>query len=57
MICLNCGKAGAYIRTRTKDVYCRLCGHAEPLAARDVDEEAKEKKLPKNPLDNSGAQE
>ena len=31
MKCPKCKKEGAYIRLRTKDVVCRLCGHIEKL--------------------------
>ena len=31
MKCKKCNREGAYIRQREKDVYCRLCGHSEPL--------------------------
>lgn len=31
MKCKNCNKEGAVIRLRTKDIFCRLCGHKEPI--------------------------
>ena len=31
MKCIKCGKSGAYIRLRTKDAVCRMCGHIEKL--------------------------
>lgn len=29
MNCKKCGKAGAYLRLKTKEEVCRLCGHVE----------------------------
>ena len=28
----NCGKSGAYIRLRTNEIVCRMCGKITPLA-------------------------
>ena len=33
MKCKKCACAGAYVRIRTNDIFCRLCGHSEPLKA------------------------
>ena len=48
MRCIKCQKEGAYIRTRTKDVICRLCGHIEPLNV----EPLKETKQDAEPMDS-----
>lgn len=31
MKCNKCGKEGAYLRLKTKEAVCRLCGYIESL--------------------------
>ena len=42
MRCKNCKRQGAVIRLRTQDVFCRLCGHSEPLKKKGAQNEPKQ---------------
>ena len=40
MRCPKCNKEGAYIRIKTKDISCRMCGAITPIKS-EVDGETK----------------
>lgn len=42
MNCPKCGRAGAYIRLKTKEVVCRICGHIEEIKSIELKPEPKQ---------------
>jgi len=35
MKCGKCGKQGAYLRVKKQEVFCKLCGHTEPVSMKE----------------------
>lgn len=44
MKCTKCKREGAVIRLRTKDVFCRLCGHVEVFKDQVTENKGKNEK-------------